>query len=254
MPIDAPAGTTHALASLRLKIRQIYYTEEQRAGLLEHAIPYHNPQANHFLENQVILDCFLQSDHIGCDYYGVLSPRFFDKTKRRYAYEAIRDFITGDAGRADVYSFYKSERAENVWAEAVTLWHPKRMTEIGQMIFGRLGWSVDILKLRTSTIFSNHWIAKSSIFARYAGQVLAPAMKLMETDAEIRHACFEDSKYGELFKDPRYCRSMGYSGATREQCLKLFGRPYYTYHPFLCERFFSTWLALNPDISLRHLD
>ena len=61
MSIIARADSAQVVTGLKLKIRQIYYAQEHRAGLLEHVIPYYNPEANHFLENQVILDCFMKN-------------------------------------------------------------------------------------------------------------------------------------------------------------------------------------------------
>ena len=81
--------------------------------------------------------------------------------------------------------------------------------------------------------------------------MLAPAMRLMEEDEEISRLCDEDSGYGCLFEKEDYCREVNRQFAiSKVRCMELFGKPYYTYHPFICERLISTWLALNPEVTV----
>lgn len=234
--------------SKRLRIRQIYYSEDQRASLMPGADPYFNEHAGPFLENRVIAECVRQQDHRNCDYYGVLSWRFQQKVENHLSFSAIERFIDRDPHPADVYVFTGQQPGANIWRMAVERWHPPRLAEIAQKIFDRLGVKQDLLELDTTVIHSNYWLAKPEILDRYMNEMLIPAMELMENDPEIRAMCFEDSGYGELFQDPQYREIVGHDALSEEVCLRIFGKPYYPYHPFVCERLMSSWLAINPHL------
>lgn len=229
---------------MNIRIRQIYYSDKQRGRLLKQAEPYCNTHANHFMENQVLADCYRSKDYRGCNYYGVFSWRFFKKTKMNF--EALDSTIARDPQRAHVYGFCLEHPPHvNVWRYALDRgWHPTSIIDIGQKILDRLGFREDILTLSTPAVYSNYWLATPEIFKRYLEEMLLPAMDLMENDEEIMGLCYEDSKY-QL--------PSGRTMLTPEQLLKIFNRPYYTLHSFVCERLFSTWLALNPAISFKHI-
>ncbi len=229
---------------MKLKIYQIYYSWFQWFSVQHGFKPYFNAGSNRYLENQVILDCYQNHRFKNCDYFGVLSWRFEEKTKLNF--DQIANFIKKEKSSADVYAFFqdpdqRSRVKKNMWKHAVEMWHPPLFIEIGQMIFDELKIKANILDLETPVIYSNYWIARPQVFAGYVERLLAPAVKIMEENETIKRLCYEDSGYD---------RQKSISIKQRE---KIFGRPYFTFHPFICERLFSSWLALNPNIRFNYI-
>jgi hypothetical protein len=225
---------------MKIRIRQVYYDWFQQGSLLKGSEPYYYPLADPFLENRVLRDCVRCGDHLGSDYYGVLSWRFSQKTGKKGV--DVQSAIERDADRPDVYSFFGNAPDANVWLRAVLVCHPLRLAEIAQKIFNRLGRTEDIFELKTPVIYSNYWIARPFVLERYVSEMLVPAMSLMEEDDEIRTLCFEDARY----------RPVHHRALSPRKCKKIFGRPYYTYHPFICERLFPSWLALHPEVRFKN--
>jgi len=244
---------------MKIKIYQIYYSPQQYGLIQQRFVPYYNPRANRYLENQVMLDCYQNGCYKDCDYFGVTSWRFGDKTRK--SLDDISKFITRDGGRKDAYGFFISEDRvqqhflrHNMWRHATDKWHPSLFIEIGQKIFDALKLGVNILDLRMPIIYSNYWIARPEIFQRYVSELLLPAIRVMEEDPAIRRLCYKNSSYHTLFKRPDIRKATKRSKPiSLMQRMRLFGRPYFTYHPFICERLFSSWLAMNRKVRFKHI-
>lgn len=251
-----PPILTVKRTAVRLRLRQIYFEREHRSKLLKGAIGYFNPKANRYLESQVIRDLVLQGDHKDCDYYGVLSWSFGTETGLNYG--SIFDAIENDRLRSSVYSFFSMHNVRypgNVWLQGVEFWYPPLFLEIGKKLFEKLGITADITSLPTTAIFSNHWIAERAVYEQFVLEMLVPAMGLLESDEELRTLCEKDSGYFELCARPDEDRFGQYPrSVSPEKCQALFGVPYYTFHPFICERLISTWLALHPEFRVTHLE
>lgn len=245
--------------SLRIKIYQIYYSPQQRDLIQEGFTPYHNPRANRYLENQVMLDCHQNGSFKDCDFFGVTSWRFADKTGKNI--QSISKFISRDGGRKEAYGFFIAEdnvqqhfKSHNMWKHAVDKWHPPLFIEIAQKIFDELKLGVNILDLRMPIIYSNYWIARPEIFHRYVSELLLPSIRVMEENRAIRRLCYENSAYHTLFKRPDIQKATKRNKPISFlERIRIFGRPYFTYHPFICERLFSSWLAMNPKIRFKFI-
>ena len=213
--------------SLKIKIRQVYYSEDHLASLMRGAIPYFNGTTNHYLENQVMADCYHQGDYLDCDYYGVFSWRFEEKYMRDH--QQIGSLVAADEGQADAYGFLRGTSRDremwrrmfqrishdpmgvkrflrqtndmNVWQQAVQLGgHPAYLVETAQKIFNLLGYSLDICLVKTKPVFSNHWLVKPEIFEAYVKGLLLPAMQIMENNEEIKALCYQDSNYAQTVR------------------------------------------------------
>lgn len=229
---------------MNCRVRQIYYREDQLSKC--EFEPYYNPLANEFLESKVILDLYKTGDHVGHDYYGVVSWRFKDKVPMdRNLLEVLMENET-----SDIVSFmgkFKmgvgSGKVDSVWLHA-DRWH-RDFSKIGNMLSERLGWGVDVTKLKTPIVYYNYWIARNEVFEDFCKEMLEPALFIMSNE--------EDKELQELlWRDADYRNSAG-TNLDMEGCLKVFGVPYYPYHPFVAERLISTYIALYKP-SFKHLN
>jgi hypothetical protein len=201
--------------------------------MLQSAIPYLNDKGNCYLENQVIKDLIQAKDNEGSDYYGVLSWKFRSKT-----YNQISEPQLDQAARtkADVIGIWGKVKAHNVWTHPVKLnWHPKEFLECGKYIVEKI-YGVDVETMNTPIIYSNHQIVKSELYTKYVDEFLAPAMDLMSTDEYLVERLNVNANYNTITKGEI---------ASEETCMRIFNKPFYTLHPFVCERFFSTFASIH---------
>lgn len=83
----------------------------------------------------------------------------------------------------------------------------------------------------THVVYSNFFIAKGDVYKEYIETVIKPAIKILDTDEELKSLVWQDSKYS--------------SSLTTGELLKYTGLNYYTFHTFVLERLFSIWLENN---------
>lgn len=225
---------------MNIRIRQIYYKPVQYGLCDEKFFPYENKKASLFLENQVIADLFNQKDYLDCDYYGIFSWKFRNKISytSSYIFNRMEQLANENF---EVFSFFDANEQRNpnlnMWKQG-NVWHPLFST-IGKLLFQELGLP-DPLTIRTRLIFSNHWITTPKIYARFCKEMLIPCMELMQNNQEIKELCEMDANY--ISRDR----------LKEEDCFPIFGKYYYTYHPFICERLFGTFCGLH-DIKLKHI-
>jgi hypothetical protein len=105
-----------------------------------------------------------------------------------------------------------------------------------------LNLDIDLARLAAPIIYQNHFLCRSSLYERFGHDLLGPALRAMAdaTDTELQSLLQKDSSY----RDAR---------VPAARMMAIFGRPYFTLQPFICERLFSTWLALNPAVRVRHV-
>jgi len=225
----------------RVRVRQIYFKDNQLWFTMNQTkdfVPFHNPKANYFLESGVIRRLFEKGDWIDSSYYGVVSHKFFSKIKK--SSDFVLRKIEEDGYKSDVYSFFNSNPKVNVVKQAEQ-WHDG-FIDIYKIINSRMDWGLnfDDSNLLLEPIFSNHWIAKREVFEDYCEHFLIPVMNLMDENKLLRELCFKDSNYISNQK------------ASPEQCGKIFGKPYYTFHPFILERLFPIFCHIQ-DINVKHI-
>lgn len=85
-------------------------------------------------------------------------------------------------------------------------------------------------------IYSNHFIAKFSVYKEYVEKIVKPAISLLET------------KYKDLA-----WRNAMYRGLTADKLKEFTGLDYYTFHTFTLERLISIYLENNKQITVKNL-
>lgn len=224
----------------KLKGIQIYYDYSQEGKLNPTLIPYFNqPMYAPCLENHVISEQILLGNHKDCDYFGVFSWKFEKKHARSLT--KLMNEVANDKDNIDVYSFFSIHTKPNLWVVAEK-WHAG-ILEAAKHIFRKtnLGHVADDLeKIRMSSIYQNAFFARPDIYEDYVKTWLVPLMEAMldPKDTGLQKMLNVDTRYkSELNK--------GHLKTT-------FGVPYYTLHPFICERFFSTYLSYT-NFKIKHI-
>lgn len=217
---------------------QVYYDTRSARRLDPLCTPRHNPELGPFFESSVIADLLAAAEHRAADYFGVLSWKY--RAKIPLAVRTILARIERDACSHDVYSFFGRVCARRLWPAADRK-HPG-ILNAAQLLMQRLGVDVDLARLQAPAIYQNHFIARSSLYERFGSELLAPALRAMQDpdDVRLQQLIRQDAAY----RDPRL---------TEAQVMRLYGRPYLCMHPFISERLFSTWLAINRGVRLRHI-
>lgn len=101
--------------------------------------------------------------------------------------------------------------------------HPN-FINIWEKILLLLGYNInDILSLEIPTYYNNYWMAKPEWIDKYI-KFYKKVIDIMENNIEIHDMLYQNSKYsGKLLQYPQVL-------------IKMCGRPYYTFHPFIIER------------------
>jgi hypothetical protein len=221
-----------------LLVYQVYYDARSARCLDPWYTPHHNVRVGPFFESAVIVDLLAAGRHMGADYFGVLSWKFAAKIPLDA--RAIAARIQRDRCAADVYSFFGRVREHGLWALAEHK-HPGILS-VATLLMQRLGITVDLGRLQAPIVYQNHFLCRAALYDRFNRELLAPALRAMADDADIdlQTLLLQDAGY----RDPRVPPS---------RLVEIFGRPHFCLHPFVAERLFSTWLAFNPDVRLRHI-
>ena len=201
-------------------------------------VPYLNVLSDKYLESGVIARMYQTNDYYSFEYYGVVSHKFYQKIKKSSDY--VKRTIENDTDKPDVYSFFAKNPKVNLVLQGNN-WHPL-FSDIYNIIANRLGWSIDFndKSLKMEGIYSNHWIASVDTYEEYCYEFLLPVIDLMENNKVLRDLCNQDANYISRTK------------LSPERCLKVFNRPYYTYHCFILERLFPIFCYLR-DKTVKHI-
>jgi hypothetical protein len=102
-------------------------------------------------------------------------------------------------------------------------YHPS-FINIWEQILLSLDYNIkDILSLKIPIFYNNYWMAKPTWLGKYI-DFYKKVIDIMENNDKIKYLLFQNSKYkGKLLDYP-------------EILIKICGRPYYTFHPFIIER------------------
>lgn len=218
----------------QVKLIQIFYDESQRQHLNQNVAHYFNGNITNApcLENHAIANIVNGGFGIDSKYLGILSWAFERKRALR-----IDNIVPKIDDSADVFAFDSSHTKPNVWVKAEQ-WH-KGITGVARECFFELGWqeiATTFTKIETPNIYSNAFITKSSIYQVYVNEWLVPFMGVLVN--------LESAKTNANYKAGK---------ATPEWLERTTGYPYYTLMPFVCERLFSTYLAYNKYLTIKHL-
>jgi hypothetical protein len=227
------------LGTLQVEIYQILYDESQRQHLSTDTIWYDNSNATNqpCLENHVIAEIIRSTIFNGADYIGVLSWAF--ERKRAVRIDKLLPLVDGSV---DVYAFDNMHKQPNVWTKSET-WHKGIIRAAREAFFemGRADVATTFDKVRTPNIYSNAFIARREVYQHYVHTWLIPFMNALE---RVQSAQTECKSYTSLKRK---------QGVTSEHLQRVTGYPYYTLMPFICERLFSTYLAFNPHLTIKHI-
>jgi hypothetical protein len=146
-----------------------------------------------------------------------------------FSYRAKKKFVLPDAR-----AIWKQVKASNpdvivfVRANTSLLGHAQsshpNFTRLWYKVLSTMGYAADdILSGHIPTFFCNYWAAKPAWMRAYI-DFFRKAKAVIESLPEETRALFEE--------DSNYLAG----GMTPQQCMQIFGKPYYTYYPFLCER------------------
>jgi len=222
-----------------VQLYQILYDASQKQHLSTDTIWYDNSNATNqpCLENHVIAELLTSGDHNGADYVGVLSWAF--ERKRAVRIDKLLPMIDGSA---DVYAFDNMHNQPNVWRKAET-WHKGIIDTAREAFFamGRSDVATQFDQVQTPNIYSNAFIARTHVYEDYVTNWLIPFMNVL---VHIESAQTECKGYTSLKRK---------QGVTAEHLQKVTGYPYYTLMPFVCERLFSTYLAFNISLTIKHI-
>lgn len=184
------------------------------------------------LESRTIVDHF---DSVpACDYVGYLSWKF--EWKRPMAVDRIITRIQQDEFQHDVYSFFSGMTARpNMWVKGET-WHPS-MVRMAETIFAKIGFHFDLRNIPPMpVVYQSAHVTRYDVYKDFVDNWLRPFVNVLENDPELQ---------GELNKRAPY--RVGETQHNKpEQLKKAMGQSYYTMHPFIAERVFSTYLAFHP--------
>lgn len=235
---DADGRRTVRVGGTTFLVYQIHHDPRSARHLDPLCTPLRHDDLDAFFESSVIAALVSAGAPRAADYFGVLSPRF--RRKIPLGLGEILARIARDGFSADVYSFFGRIVERRPWPLAERK-HPGILAAAG-LLMRRLGIDVDLGQLEAPVIHQNHFLCRSSLYARFGAELLGPALRAMADpdDAELQSLLARDAGY----RDPRLS----------PECLTaLFGHPHFGLQPFLAERLFSTWLGLHPEVRVRHV-
>lgn len=173
-----------------------------------------------YLENIMYIQLLME--HIdeweNADYVGTISYKAPRKMK-------VPDFGMKNSEISiedpDVVIFWSSgeqlvKQAQRCHPQFANIW-TKTMTNLGYI-------QQDFTDPSIKVFFSNYWMAKPVWMKKYI-QEFSRLKDTLDNDPDILPLVFMDAKY--VTPHP----------ISTERCIEIFTKPYYTYHPFICERF-----------------
>jgi hypothetical protein len=131
------------------------------------------------------------------------------------------EYLVNEYSNYDLISFnnyYVSPlliQAETVHPSFINIW---------EQLLLLLNYNInDILSLKIPLFFNNYWMAKPQWLSKYI-EFYKNILYIMENNNNIKYLLYNNSRYkGKLLEYPTIL-------------IKMCGRPYYTFHPFIIER------------------
>jgi len=222
-------------------IYQVYFDEATKKACNPAWKHYDNSKKlNEFFENQVIADLINKGEHLKDDYFAVFSHDVmesvnFKEDGLRFSPKALEAVI--NKNRVDVFSFQKRRQNENISTQAGH-YHPG-FNDIMKKVLDYCG--LELPPKLDKIILFNLMVCRGEFWEAYFKDILAPAMEILKDIPEA----YEDSNYHNLIRKKE--------GGWADRFKKAFGKDYYPYHPFICERLASIYLQLNPQWTFKHI-
>lgn len=212
-----------------LRIFQIYFDEASRENCFTHPVvtPYFNPTLTPYFENQIILDLA----PYGARYVGVWSHKAGRKLlgagNQRIDLDEIGRLCA--TGGFDVLGFHPRRNLFPARGRQIIFEQRRTKARFDSMfdyLMRKLQVAYDSQATPRFIVMGNHFIASSAVMNGYCA-FLQRAKLVMDSDEALKT---------ELERRPPY---------KPESAIR------YTYHPFICEKLFSAYLTLEPEIDCR---
>lgn len=218
-----------------LKIYQIYFDEKSKAGCDPEWEHYDNSEKlTEYFENSVIVELINEGKHKEGDYFGVFShdikremvfKEWVGNHRLEFSPDTLSEIVTKFYKNVEVFGFQKRRKQPNIVNQAER-YHTGFVVAM-EKILNETGFLDKIPSKLNDIILFNHFIMRSDIYERYVEELLVPAMEVMR-------------EMPELFDNAKYMKNI--SEETKARFMKAFGKDYYPYHPFICERLPSLFM------------
>lgn len=222
-----------------MRVHQIYFKEEQKERIEAEFYPTLNEKCDVFFENSVIRDLILRDEHkmSDADYFGVVSYKLREKlgfTKENWknnkniANVSTQDFTVEQfkqqlyQGNPDAMSFQRHVPHDCV--SVADGFHPG-FKNFWTIILNKIGMRWEPTSYE-NVFYCQFFVAKSELYDRYVKEMLIPAMDVMKAMPEL------------------YMNS-SYPYALPADLQEAWGIKHYTFHAFLCERFFTHFAHIH---------
>lgn len=221
-----------------MRVYQIYFDEKQLPLLEPDYIPFFNQYCTKYFESQVIHDLVMGGSHLGSDYFGVVSYKLREKighmkgdswkNTKNIANTSVTEFTT-EQFEIELYRHcpdamsYQRHVSHDPIIVADSFHHGFR--KYWNYIMDQIGYRW--LPTNFEDVFyCNYFVAKTHIYERYVKEMLAPAMKVMDTMPELNGNANYPMPYPEHLNGK----------------LKF---DHWTFHAFICERMFSYFANIH---------
>lgn len=225
-----------------VNIWQVYFNEATRKSCDPAWNHYDNSEKlNEYFENQVIADLILKGEHMKGEYFGVFSHDVKDSIPMkgidgfRFSHDTMIRSIKKHP--ADVYGFCRRRENPNIVTQAEH-YHPGFLDIINKVLdFCSLKLPPKLDKI----VLFNLMVARGDFWTAYFNDLLHPAMQILRTIPKA----YNDSRYALIGKPM--------TPEKERRFIKAFGKSYYPFHPFICERLASIYLQLNPQWNFKSI-
>lgn len=220
-----------------MKVIQVFFHESQYEKLEGSFYPYYNKECDVFFENSVIRKLVGEGEHVGHEYFGVVSHKLREKigfTKENWKNNPnIANISTNNFsveqfaellyfGLPDAMSFQRHVPHDTI--SVADQFHPG-FKNFWSIIMHKIGVKWEPVRYQ-DVFYCNFFVAKSEWYERYVKEMLAPAMDVMAAIPEL----YDNSRYPQPLPPD-----------LREK----WGFDFYTFHPFLCERMFTHFVHMH---------
>jgi len=234
MPTKAKKNSEpEVLSDTMLKIYQIYYDDKSFRDVHKTSTGYNNKgKETVFFENTAIIDIITNAPP--ADYIGILSHKFYQKMPPHLTYQAIYNEISKSRGAIDVYSCHPQPgQGNHSVIKLAANYHPGYL-ETFKYVCDKIGLKYHIGNNRCH-VYSQHFIAKRSVYKHFVDTVLIPAVAAMSdpTDYVMQDLIWKDSGYQKN------------NASALKNMKEKFGIEYYPMHTFILERMFTIWMDTN---------
>lgn len=201
-----------------------YYNDEGSQRLEPGIIPHFNSSCTRYFEATIQQKIHESLMYQSCDYFGILSW----KTLRKTGISPLqaKRFIESDTDNPDYYWLKLKEMSYtlNPWC----MGHGSDLFNIANTV---LKFDSGFLYRETYAIFCQYYLVTPEIFNTFMSECMNPVIRIMDS-----------GRYDDILS-----QRVDYneSKPSQEQLIRIFGFPYYTWHPFIIERLFPSFAAMK---------